>query len=289
MKTQYLFITVLAILLFTGCDKKKDRIFEDSPAARLNASINDAYSALNGKKTWIFSFYPGANVEYGGFNLFPNFTTSVDVTLQADYATTTQSSTFKVYAGSGPILTFDTYNSVIHYFSLPGYYTGNSTSLGIGASDSGMKGEFEFLVLSSSQDSVVLKGRKYGNVMKMRAVASDQLATIIANYKTANTKFNTYRGFAIEVNGKTLQGVPTIATVNGTSRPNRSFTLATTPSLTVSYIATDTGIEFYKEYTIEGVKVNKLTFFAATTQYPLGYYANSNNTFKMIPRLTTTP
>lgn len=289
MKKVYLLLIALSVLSFAGCDKKKDRVFEDSSTARLNESIDNVYNAVKAKPAWILSYYPGANVEYGGFNLFPNFTTSTDVNLQGDIFNATPTSTFKVYAGAGPILTFDTYNVVIHYFGLPGYYTGNSTTLGIGASDSGMKGDFEFLVLSSNQDSIVLKGRKYGNVFKMRSVPADQLSTIVSNYKAANVKFNTYRGFAIEVNGKTLQGVPTVATVNATSRPNRSFTLASTPSVTLSYIVSDTGIEFYKEYTVEGVKINKLTYVAASTQYPQGYYTNGNNSLKMIPRLTTAP
>lgn len=287
MKKQYLLLILISAFLFGGCDKKKDRIFEESSTARLNASIDNVYKTFSAKSSWILSYYPGANVEYGGFNLFPNFTTSTDVNLQGDIFNATPTSTFKVYAGAGPILTFDTYNVVIHYFGLPAYYT--STSAGIGATDSGMKGDFEFLVLSANQDSVMLKGRKYGNILKMKSVPSDQLATIVTNYKAANVRFNTYRGFAVEVNGKTLQGVPTVATVNATPRPNRSFTLATAPSTTVSYIVNDTGIEFYKEYTIEGVKVNKLTYVAANTQYPQGYYTNGNNTFKMIPRLTTAP
>jgi len=289
MKNIYLLLITSLVFLFASCDKKKEKVFEDSSTARLNASIDNVYNSIKVKPAWIMSYFPGANVEYGGFNLFANFTTSTDVNLQADIFNATPTSTFKVYPGAGPILTFDTYNVIIHYFALPGYYTGNSTSLGIGASDSGMKGDYEFLVLSANQDSIIMKGRKYGNIIKMKSVASDQLASLITNYKAANVRFNTYRGFTIEVNGKTLQGVPTVATVNTISRPNRSFTIATAPSVTISYIVTDTGIDFYKDYTVEGVKINKLMYVAPNAQYTQGYYTNSNNTFKMIPRLTTTP
>lgn len=282
MKKQYLLLPILAVLLFAGCDKKKDRIFDESPAARLNASVDNTYAAIKAKQAWIFSYYPGANQEYGGFNLFPNFTSAVDVTLQADYALTTQSSTFRVYAGAGPILTFDTYNSVIHYFGLPGYYTGNSTSLGIGASDSGMKGDFEFLVLTASPDSIVLKGRKYGNVVKMKSVDVNQLPTIVTNYKTAAATFNAFRTFKIEVNGTAYATTATTSTVNGSVRPNRYLNV-TAKSMTISFIVTDTGIEFYKEYEIDGLKFSKLKYNAPDATYAKGYYSNTNNTMKLIP------
>jgi hypothetical protein len=282
MKKQYLLLAVLSVLLFTGCDKKQDRIFDESPAARLNASIDNTYSAVKAKQAWVFSYYPGANQEYGGFNLFPNFTSAVDVTLQGDFALTTQTSTFKVYPGAGPILTFDTYNSVIHYFGLPGYYTGNSTGLGIGASDSGMKGDFEFLVLSANPDSIVLKGRKYGNVVKMKSVDLNQLPTIVANYKAAAATFNVFRTFKIEVNGTTYATTATTSTVNGSVRPNRYLNV-TAKSMTISFIVTDTGIEFYKEYEIDGIKLNKLKYNAPDATYLKGYYSNTSNTMKLVP------
>ncbi|WEK18633.1 MAG: DUF4302 domain-containing protein [Candidatus Pedobacter colombiensis] len=276
MKKQYLLLAVLSVLLFAGCDKKQDRVFDESPAARLNASIDNTYAAIKAKQAWVFSYYPGANQEYGGFNLFPNFTSAVDVTLQADYALTAQSSTFKIYAGAGPILTFDTYNSVIHYFGLPGYYTG------IGTADGGMKGDFEFLVMSASPDSVVLKGRKYANLMKMRSVDVNQLPTIVANYKAAAATFNAFRTFKIEVNGTTYATTATTSTVNGSVRPNRYLNV-TAKSMTISFIVTDTGIEFYKEYEIDGLKFSKLKYNAPDATYAKGYYSNTNNTMKLIP------
>jgi len=270
------------MLLSLGCDKKKDRIYEESSTSRLNVSVENVYEAIDKSHAWVFSYYPGADREYGGFNLFPNFMNTTDLSLQADFTTSTFSSTFRVYPGAGPILTFDTYNPVIHYFGLPGYYTGNSTSLGIGATDTGMKGDFEFLVLSANSDSVMLKGMKYGGIMRMEAVPVAQLSTVITSYRAANNTFNSYRSFTIEVNGKTFGTTTTLARVNGTVRPNRYLPVATT-DVKLSFIVTDLGLEFYQDYTVEGVTFNKLTFVAATPQYPKGYFKNTANTLKLIP------
>lgn len=276
MKKQFLLLSVLSVLLVAGCDKKRDRIFDEDPTTRLNASVTNAYNAVKAKKAWIFSYYPGANTEYGGFNLFPDFTTDVDVTIQADYTTAIQTGTFKFYPGAGPILTFDNYNSVIHYFATPGYYTG------VGTSDGGMKGDFEFLVLSANQDSIMLKGRKYGNVMKMKSVDAAQLPTIIANYKAAATTFNAFRTFKLEVNGTAYATTATTSTVSGSVRPNRYLNV-TAKSMTISFIVTDTGIEFYKEYQIDGIKFSKLKYNAPNATYAKGYYSNTNDSFKVIP------
>ena len=276
MKKQFLLLSVLSVLLVAGCDKKRDRIFDEDPTTRLNASVTNAYNAVKAKKAWIFSYYPGANTEYGGFNLFPNFTTDVDVTIQADYTTAGQSGTFKFYPGAGPILSFDNYNSVIHYFATPGYYTG------VGTSDGGMKGDFEFLVLSANQDSIMLKGRKYGNLMKMKSVDAAQLPTIIANYKAGAATFNVFRTFKLEVNGTAYATTATTATINGSVRPNRYLNV-TAKNMTISFIVTDTGIEFYKEYQIDGVKFSKLKYNAPNATYAKGYYSNTNDSFKVIP------
>lgn len=275
----------MSVFLLAGCDKKKDSIFEDSSTIRLNASINNVYGILKAQPTWVFSYYPGANQEYGGFNLFPTFTNSTDVKFEAEYTNTSATNTFKVYAGAGPILTFDTYNDVIHYFGLPAYYTDTSTntSAGIGAKDSGMKGDFEFLVLSANQDSIILKGRKSGNVMKMKSIQPAQLAATVANYKTANTRFNAYKAFSIEVNKLTLQTATSSATVSGTARLNRNL-LVIAKNVTLKFIVTDTGLDFYQEYEIEGVKFNKLQYQIPTIQYPLGYYSNASNKLKLVPR-----
>jgi len=276
MKKHFLLLSILSVLLVASCDKKRDRIFDESPTTRLNASVTNAYNAVKAKKAWIFSYYPGANTEYGGFNLFPNFTTDVDVTIQADYTTAIQSGTFKFYPGAGPILSFDNYNSVIHYFASPGYYTG------VGTSDAGMKGDFEFLVLSANPDSIMLKGRKYSNIMKMKSVDAAQFPTIIANYKAAVATFNAFRTFKLEVNGTSYATTSTTSTISGSVRPNRYLTV-TAKSMSISFIVTDTGIEFYKEYTIDGVNFVKLKYNAPDATYTKGYYSNSNNSFKLVP------
>ncbi|WP_316804623.1 DUF4302 domain-containing protein [Pedobacter nototheniae] len=291
MKKQFLLVSIVSVLLFAGCDKKKDRIFDEDPTTRLNASVDNVYSAVKTKQAWIFSYYPGVNTEYGGFNLFPNFTSAVDVTIQADYVATLQTGSFKVYPGAGPILTFDSYNSVIHYFGLPAYYTvGNGSNptaaqlaaANIGTTDAGMKGDFEFLVLSANQDSILLKGRKYGNIMKMKSVDAAQLPTIITNYKAAATTFNAFRTFKLEVNGTAYATTSTTSTVSGVVRPNRYLNV-TGKSISISFIVTDTGLEFYKEYQIDGVKFSKLKYNAPNTTYAKGYYSNSSGSFKVIP------
>ena len=56
-------------------------------------------------------------------------------------------------------------------------------------------------------------------------------------------------------------------------------------SLTDNYSlrVTETGVDFYKEYEVNGIKFKLLTFKPATAAYPDGYYENAAGTIKLVP------
>ncbi|WP_343569611.1 DUF4302 domain-containing protein [Sphingobacterium sp.] len=279
MKFHSIYIAMfVSLLLGTSCDKKRDRFFEDNPTERLNASVDNAYKILKSNPNgWIMQYYPSKDLEFGGYNLFTKFTSDDRVEFQADYVHekihtdyTTQVSTYKVYPGAGPILTFDTFNEIIHFFALPGKYTEE------GAVDSGTKGDFEFLVLKATADSVVLQGRKTYNRVVMLPIKSDPAALIKKLQKTAQL-FDSFFEYAVEVGGKSYEAYIY-------SDMNRAFVFddATDENI-YSYVYTETGLEFYKEFSIKGVKVKKMTYVSPTSAYPYGYFENPEKTVKYVP------
>jgi hypothetical protein len=65
-----------------------DRIFDESPTDRLNASVSNVYSTLQSNKDgWIIKYYPSSALEFGGYTLFAKFTNGVDVTVEGDMTT----------------------------------------------------------------------------------------------------------------------------------------------------------------------------------------------------------
>lgn len=265
MKRNYYLLLMASLLFFAACDKKKDRIFEDSPTVRLNAAVANAQTVLRSKPNgWIMQYYPGTNAPYGGVNLFVNFTSATDVNVQGDYTASNVTSSYKVYPGAGPILTFDTYNSILAYFAAPGAITG------LVSNDGGLGGDLEFLVTKADADSVILKGRKRGTRIVMVPMPANP-ATVIASYKAAWQIYYAPNSYRFE-----------------TSTGNIPLTFGwfmELESLTdvYSFRVTPTGIEFLEPVTVNGITVKELTRKPAAVGYPNGYYDNSAGTLKLVP------
>ncbi|EEI92681.1 hypothetical protein HMPREF0765_1773 [Sphingobacterium spiritivorum ATCC 33300] len=271
MKLKLFIIGIAVLSLATGCEKKMDRIFEKSPTERLNASVASAYGELQANKDgWLIKYFPSANKEFGGYTLFAKFTSATDVTIEGDRNTTVATSMYTVYPGAGPILTFDTYNAVIHYFCLPGgQYTG------IGANESGMKGDFEFLVTKTSADSIVMEGRKTYNKIVMIPIKSTEAATIAASYRAAAAKFQPFSNYKFEV------GTESLPASFGNATTKRALSVA---GVMYSYRYTPTGLEFYQEYELKGVRFKELKYVEPTGTYSKGYFTNDAGTIKLVPQ-----
>ena len=266
MKRHYYLLLIFGLLFFASCDKKKDRIFEESPTVRLNAAVTNAQDILKSKPNgWIMQYYPGDDAQYGGYNLFVNFTTPTDVSVQADFATITTTSTYKVYPSAGPILTFDTYNPIFEYFAAPGAIS-NLVNF-----DVGLGGDIEFLVMKATADSVILKGRKRGNRIVMVPLPANP-AAVIANYRTAYNRY--YKSTPNSYRFETAAGNVPLTIGWG----NNLQSLADNYSIRVTL----TGVEFYKEYTVNGIKFKELIYRPPTAGYPNGFYENAAGTIKLV-------
>nr|WP_315423901.1 DUF4302 domain-containing protein [uncultured Pedobacter sp.] len=265
MKRNYYLLLVISCLLFAACDKKKDRIFEDSPTERLNAAVTNAQTILRSKPNgWIMQYYPGTDAPYGGVNLFVNFTSATDVNVQADYTASNVTSSYKVYPGAGPILTFDTYNSIIGYFAAPGAITG------LVSNDGGLGGDVEFLVTKATADSVILKGRKRGTRIVMVPMPASP-ATVISAYKAAWQTYYAPNSYRFE-------------TSTGNINLEFGWFMQLTSLTDVySFRVTPTGLEFLEPVTVNGATFKELTLKPAATGYPNGYYANADGTVKLVP------
>lgn len=285
MKLKLFIIGVFILSIAIGCDKKANRIFEENPTDRLNISVDKVYTVLQANKAgWVMEYFPSKQLEFGGYTLFAKFTNNVDVSIEGDFTTMApQVSTFTVVPSAGPILTFDTFNPIFHYFALPQYFTrleqyqlpGFFTS-GLGAINEGMKGENDFVVLKATADSVVLEGRKSYNRLVMLPIKASDEATIISTYKAAVTKFYTLGAFKFEV------GTETIPATFSNTTAKRALKVADN-SVPYSYRYTPTGLSFYKEYELKGIKFKTLKYMEPTGIYTKGYFTNDAGTIKLVP------
>ncbi len=151
-------IFVLTSLLLTSCLKNQEDFFEESASARMTNTINKAKDILrNSEYGWEFEYYPDRELSYGGLVYtvkFDSLDATIGCSLIPDSTVTTY---YRITNDNGPVLTFDTYNPLIHYFATPsaGEYEAKD-------------GDFEFVIEKLTDDEIVLYGKRTLNTMYLR-------------------------------------------------------------------------------------------------------------------------
>lgn len=160
---EYILAAAIAVTATQSCVSKIDPLFDESSANRAETLAEELNETLvSSPNGWLLQYYPSSGQYYGGFNVFLSFSEGNKVKAGSEVAGEgkTATSTYTIYQSAGCVLSFDSYNEVIHHFSDP------EASGGQGAGY-GYEGDFEFNVLDLQDDKIVLKGRKTGSRMTM--------------------------------------------------------------------------------------------------------------------------
>lgn len=155
MKAKYLFIGLALASLLCACNRDEESLFENSAAERAQEALTNAQDVLvapaNG---WEMLYF--ANTGSRGYNVIVKFESNGRVSATAKNSQTTgnkivtdSNSTWEVKLDYGPILTFDTYNEVLHAWADPR------------TDGDGYLGDYEFLILHADANYVKLKGKKH--------------------------------------------------------------------------------------------------------------------------------
>lgn len=175
MKRLSTFIYGAIILLgIYSCSNEEADIFGKSSAQRLNEAVAE-YSKLlcSSENGWAMEYF--ANEKEKGYTLLMKFRTTGGVTIATkDNYTgnkyTEDNSMFEVIADNAPVLTFNTYNNLLHYFSNPE----DDPNTEENENGRGHEGDYEFIVMKASQDLIVLKGKKRGYTIMLRRLSEGQ-------------------------------------------------------------------------------------------------------------------
>ena len=172
--TRHILFTALAALCtlsLHSCFFSEDDVF-DTPAMERSQQLRSHYqetltSAPNG---WLLEYYPGGkNHNIGGIALLMRFE-GEDVTIMSDTESrafnsdetinpgTAVTSQYKITADQSIVLSFCTYNTLIHAWSEP---------RGVLDVD-GYSGDFEFVITGEDADGLTLRGKKHNAAMKLR-------------------------------------------------------------------------------------------------------------------------
>ena len=152
-----------AVLGLSACSLHDDtELFGEPAAERLEKNVAAdktlLESAANG---WELHLWTGNDYSGGGYTYFMKFAND-KVTVSSDIAPANMKTTssYDVISDQGPVLTVNTYNEVFHYLAEPSM-----------DDDDGEQQDYEFVIMRTTNDSIYLRGKKWGNHMVMTRVA----------------------------------------------------------------------------------------------------------------------
>lgn len=227
MKNSIIRIAVLLCavpVLLTSCLKDQEDVFDDSSNSRMQQTLKETkdvlMSAANG---WVIDYYAGINAAYGGYAFAVKFDEST-CTAVSERITEPCTSYYKLTTDNGPVLTFDTYNKVLHDMATPSM-----------SNYEGKNADFEFLVMSATPEMIVLKGKKTQNVMRMFPL-SMPAGEYVEKVRTMADEvvFSTAKGL---VGGKEVE-----AKFDVDNRQVKFVTTEPADSISVPFTYTDKGI-----------------------------------------------
>lgn len=188
-----IFIKILlatATFALQSCLHDNQEFFDASPANRLDKAVAAEKalleSATNG---WLLQFYTGQEYSGSGYNFLLKFKDGkAYVSAEIAPSGMVSESKYDVTQERGTVLTFPTYNTIMHHLARA--FQNNVD---------GFQGDYEFVILKATQDSIYLRGKKWNNDMLMTRMPLDiQWQTYLDSISTI--KENLFSSYRVVVN-----------------------------------------------------------------------------------------
>lgn len=243
-----LLLLLLPLLIFQSCMKDQEDVFDEPSSLRMQKALDNTRKLLEGsEKGWLIDYYVGDNQQYGGYAFTVKFD-SLTCTASSELSADTATSYYKLTTDDGPVLTFDTYNTVLHALATP-------------SADNyeGFHADYEFIILSADSNEVVLKGKKTGSIMKMHplmersSVYLNSVQSTIANFvinSASGTVDKTSLNLLVDIDNRQIEySSSNDSTISGST----AFTI------------TDKGVRLYEPIIVNGQKLQNFIFDADKT------------------------
>ena len=262
MKIFKVYIPVLMALLATtlsSCLKNQEDFFEESSNIRMQQYLDNAKSVLtSAPQGWIFDYAPDRNHSYG-LILYTLEFTAKDVTVKSAIAPgQKETSLYKLTNDQGPVLTFDSYNALMHFYATPSWSEYQAKD-----------GDFEFIIMDVQPDKITLKGKRTGNFMYMTRLEEDADSYIRKSKEAAENQFLVRAKGTI--GGKGVEAFIDLdknfleLTFDGASEPVGEY-----------FAFCPTGMRFPKPLEIDGKQIEALDY-SFDEQSMAGEYTASNS------------
>jgi len=160
-KEPAIYLAMLLALTLSSCSRTLEDVFDVPATERVLKVIENCKTTLQSSKDGWYMDYTAPDGYEAKFVF--RFLAHDSVSTYADFSDLTSNSSYSLNYGQGPILSFDSYGQ-IHSLSDP-----ETAPLGAGHG-----GDFEFVIMSVTSDSIVLNGRKNRDVVVLHKAISGQ-------------------------------------------------------------------------------------------------------------------
>ncbi len=234
------FFLLLSTLLLQSCLKDQEDVFDKSSSLRMQEVLDKTKATLTGNENgWALDYYPSRDLSYGGIAYAIQFK-GTEATVYSQNAEKGETSLYKLTNDDGPVLSFDSYNSLMHAYATPSPDEYEAKD-----------GDFEFIIMDVQSDIITLKGKRSGNMMYMHRL-SQPAKEYIAAVKNIDEKM--YSGkYAFVIDGDSIL-TRRVGNVFLFTDPN------TGESTEMPFITTTTGFELKDTVTIMGKNVEGFNY-----------------------------
>lgn len=162
---------------FASCSNEEDDYFSETAGQRLDEAPAKYKSRLTAASNgWAFQYYPTTETSYpdgDGYLMLAKFNTNGSVLIGMNNVFSgsrygSDESGWEIITDDGPVLTFNTYNQMLHSFSnpddIPWLRNGTASRPHISVQGTGIGGDYEFIITDAPEDGsyIQLKGKKRG-------------------------------------------------------------------------------------------------------------------------------
>ena len=245
---KYIYMCLAACLL-VSCSQEEEAVYGkgNSYAKRTGETSTEYVNLLEGAPNgWLLSMYVGTGQQYGGYNYILKFHEG-NVTALSEATTEEDTSLYTLNFSEKSILTFDTYNKVLHQFVEPSALF-----------PEGKIGDNQLVIQSYENGVFTLKGQRSNNLMTLRKLEGEATA-YLTKIRERQSLFKVSDAYPITINGKE---------VDFELQPsNRQFIAREgTTVIKKAYIYTENGFKLYEPITIAGKTFSEFTLSADNSE-----------------------
>lgn len=251
----YSLLLALSLIGLQSCLHDDTKLFDKPTAVRLDQAVKETRELLEGADAgWQLNYYTGRNYSNGANTLLFKFKDGKVVIMGDNFgAEETATSTYDIVKDEGLVLSIDTYNKIIHPLT--------EASLGV---PEGQQGDYEFIILRETPDSIFLRGKRWRNNMVLTRMNKD------TNWESYMTELYKLKGALTSNSFHFMVDKDTLAEGNIDVNTNRLKVELQGVKYNIPFTFNDKGIELQSPLLVNGEKHTAFVWNAETNTFTSG-------------------